>query len=67
MCRHSVGSVSLKKPDINMQMLHCPRCFTDKEAQAHADLKEALCRDLAVWPPFLQPKVARAAASCPQE
>lgn len=67
MCRHSVGPVSLKKPDINTQMLHCPRHFTDEEAQAHVDLGEALCQGLAFCSTFLGPKVARAPASCPQE
>lgn len=63
MCRHSVGPVSLEKPDINTQMLHCPWHFTKEEAQAHVDLEEALRRGLALCPPFLHPKVARAAAS----
>lgn len=67
MCRHSVGSVSLEKPNINTQMLHYPWRFTEEEAQAHVDLEEALCRGLALCPPFLRPKVARAAASCSQE
>ena len=46
-----------------MQMLHCPSHFTEEEAQAHVDLEEALRRGLALCPPFLHPKVARAAAS----
>lgn len=62
-----MGSVSLEKPDINTQMLHCPWCFTEEEAQAHVDLEKALHQGLALCPPSLRPKVARAAASCSQE
>ncbi|KAI4545786.1 hypothetical protein MG293_002341 [Ovis ammon polii] len=48
------------KPDINTQMLHCPRRFTDEEAQAHVDLGEALCQGLAFCLTFLGPKERRA-------